>query len=178
MKKTILIIVFAGMICHILAQKSFYEQVKETDSILSIYLERDTNVVYRAIDSLAIYNNVFLVFENKSSDSIVLSSNFENFDGVCEYRSGILMHFYFNHKLGMLSWGELRPKFFNFSNGKTPIPPHSKVRFEIPLPSMVNKKDKEEGIEFEIFYRYINKTKKNISFFKIKTAYLKLDYDE
>jgi hypothetical protein len=132
MKKTILIIVCVGIISHIFAQKSFYEQVKEPDSILSVYLEKDTSIVY-SIDSLRVCNKVYLVFENKSSDSIVLFSKFKHFSSVFQYVPGFFVDFYFNHRLVMPHWGEMRPDYFEFSNGKTPIPPYAKVKFGILL---------------------------------------------
>jgi hypothetical protein len=167
MKKLILVIVFAWLINHVYAQKSFYEQIQEPDSIFSIYLEEDT------LHSRSIY----LVFKNNSSDSIVLKSDFENFDTRFKSRPGFLICFYFNHELGLPNWGESRPDHFKFSNGVTQVSPRSKIRFQIELPYIGKIRDDiEKGIIFEVFYFYYNATQKKASSFYVTTNYLNLKY--
>jgi len=166
MKKVILITAFALQISCAPAQKSFYERVQEPDSIFSVYLEEDTLNIY----------SVFLVFENKSQDSIMLTSNFENFFEF-RYSPGILINFYFNHELGLPTWGDLRPDYYNFKDGWEPISPLSIIKFPISLPFVGRIRDDiEKGIDFEVFYRYYNITQKKASSFYIKTNYLNLNY--
>jgi hypothetical protein len=166
MKNLILIAVFAGLISHIYAQKSFYERVQEPDSIFSVYLEKDTLNAH----------SLFLVFENRSSDSIILVSDFKNFSAF-EYTPGFLINFYFNQELGLPTWGELRPDYYRFSEGRSPAPPRSIIRFPIELPNIGKiRNDIEKGIIFEVFYRYFNITQRKAASFYVKTDYFKLDY--
>jgi hypothetical protein len=150
------------------AQQPFYEKVREQDSIFSVYLEEDT---------LNDYYSVFLVFKNKTSDSIVLTSKFEYFIDRLYYTPGIYINFYIKQELGLLNWGELRPEYFKFSNGKTHVPPRSIIRFPIVLPYIGKIKDEvEKGLVFEVFYFYYNVTQKRANSFYVKTNYLNLKY--
>ncbi|GHT11871.1 hypothetical protein FACS189432_08020 [Bacteroidia bacterium] len=168
MKKLILVtVLFVGLINPIYAQKSFYEQVNEPDSIFSVYLEKDT---------ISSYRRVYLVFKNNSSDSIVLKSNFEHFSSF-RYSPGIYINFYINHLLGLPNWGDLRPDYFKFSEGQTHVPPKAIIRFPIELPYLGKVKNEvEKGIDFELFYFYYNVTQKQASCFRVKTNYLNLNY--
>jgi len=168
MRKLIFITILMGQISIVFAQKSFYERVHESDSIFSIYLEEDT------ISSIY---SVLLVFDNKSQDSIVLVSNFENFLTKFSYSPGILINFYVNHELGMPVWGSLYPQYYRFSEGRIPISPLSVTKFPISLPNIGKIRDDiEKGIDFEIFYRFYNVTQRKASSFYTKTNYLNLKY--
>ena len=161
-------VLFTVLIDPVKAQQCFYEKVRERDSIFSVYLEEDT---------LHDYHSVFLVFKNETSDSIVLASNFEYFIDRFYYIPGIYINFYINQELGLLNWGELRPEYFKFSNGKTHVPPRVIIRFPIALPHIGKIKDGvEKGLVFEIFYFYYNVTQKKANSFYVKTNYLNLKY--
>jgi len=160
--------VFIGLVSNAYTQQSFYERVHESDSIFSVYLEEDT---------LSTIYSVFLVFENKSQDSIILVSNFENFMTKFSYSPGILINFYFNHELGLPNWGSLYPEYYKFSEGRTPVPPCSVIKFPISLPYIGRIRDDiEKGIDIEIFYRYFNMTQRQADSYYVKTNYLNLKY--
>ena len=87
---------------------------------LNVYLEKSQKHPY----------GVNLVFENNSSDTILLFTRFHNFSLGREMvqNTGIAIHYYYNDQLFSFNWGEMPPRFFSFSKGFTLINPKSSVK--------------------------------------------------
>jgi hypothetical protein len=184
MKKLVLItaLLFTKLACSdMFAQMSdadLQKEVLKPDTVFSVYLEEDT--VYR-------FHSVFLVFENITGDSILLHSHFKLFreDVSPAWRwdseRGFKMNFYLDggNKAMMPNWGQWEDNFYKFSDdkndGRTLMPPHSIVRFRIPLPYPAGSSDKWE-LSFSINYLYVNLTKKNGRPVSMETNRLDLGY--
>ena len=181
MKRLVLItavLLFAKSFCG-----DLYAQMSEEEHLKSI-LEPDTVfVVYLEADTLPRGYTVFLVFENITGDSILLFSNFKlyRYGFAPGWGRGFAMNFYLNggDKPLMPNWGQWDEEVFKFSDdkhdGKILMPPHSIIRFRIPLPSPAGSSKKWE-LSFSINYIYVNPTKKNGRFVSMETNRLDLGY--
>jgi hypothetical protein len=96
------------------------------------------NKAFAQIDTLNVYLEksdkhkfgVNLVFENNSNDTIFLFTRFHNFSlgGEMVQNTGISIDYYHNDRKFTFNWGEMPPRLFTFSKGRTLINPKSNVK--------------------------------------------------
>ena len=96
---------------------------------LNVYLESSLEHRY----------GVNLVFENNSNDTIFLFTRFHNLSlgGLMPRYSGINIQFFSDDRRFTFNWGEHPERMFIFSNGRTLIYPHSRVKLFFDIGSFV-----------------------------------------
>ena len=152
-KKNYLFLFFISMIVHANCQ--------ETDSI-NVYLEKNLNKPM----------TIDLIFENISSDSVILRSCFRIYDGTMGTASGFMVLVYSGEQLIGLPVGD-EPVILRYNNCKTTIPAKSKVAFIMPFNGIYDlSKHETLGVKFRISYIYAYKDR--IFSKQITTNYVEL----
>lgn len=104
---------------------------------------------------------VDLVFENISSDSMLIPAKFKNFYLEWEQGIGIKIYTYINKNPFVVNLGEMYDsQYFKFSENKYIfIPPKSKMRYNFDLSRYFNKlvSDAEYGVRFAVNYIFIKR---------------------
>jgi len=97
-----------------------------------------------------------LIFENVSSDTILLFSNFKNYRENFSAAPGIRISFYRNHQFFFPQEGENPTKYYKIGDGRIKIHPKSKIEYEIDLNQYIwrPKENEEYGVSIDINYRY------------------------
>jgi hypothetical protein len=119
---------------------------------------------FAQIDTLKVYleknpehkTGVNLMFENNSNDTIFLFTRFHNIsqgDNMAT-ASGISIEYYCNNQRFTFNWGELPPRIFSFSRGRTLINPRSKVKlfFDIGYFRFPEKSSEKYEVSFLMNY--------------------------
>ena len=141
-----------------------------SDSVVSVHLRQ--NIQNEC--------HLDLVFKNNSEDTVYLLSRFKHFYSEWSTVSGIQINGYMNHKPVGLSWGELPPKYFTFSNGHTKIPPQSAVFFKFDIMSAYcheHEENYEFGVDFDVNYLYsiVRENGNIVKEISITTNYVKFE---
>ena len=160
---TLLLLIAATNQVH---AQSYYDLIAQPDSVFSIYVEQDTTNYY----------SVYLVFENTTNDSILLTSNFRNFIDQIEPGPGLKINLFRNNNEIMPNREEFISHYTYFF-GRTHIAPFSIVRYPVALPYIgILTEGVEYGLIFDVNYRYYNFDKKEGKTYRVRTDYYKLDY--
>ena len=143
-------------------------KANERDSTFLVYIEKDS--LNKDV--------VNLVFENITNDSIILVGHFKNCDQSPYYSPGIKMWFYKNEKDFAPLWGEIRPQVFELGDRRISFSSGEKRVFNLTIPHIQAFYDQRDmskyDVEFEIYYRYINVSKRKSNGFLVKTNRLNL----
>lgn len=124
---------------------------------------------------------VDLVFENISSDSLLIPAHFRNYYYGTGSSSGIMISTYNNKKLYSVDVGGLTDSdiFIFAKNRFIFIPPHSMIKYNFDLYRYLSKPNpqNEYGVDFSVNYIYRNIKKVNEPSKKVsmKTNYIILD---
>lgn len=116
----------------------------------------DSLFIVRAEKMDSLDFNIKLVFENTSNDTILLFSNFRNYQENISPAPGIRISFFRNHQFFFPQEGENAAKYYRIGNGRINIPPKSKIEYIIDLSQYIwkPKEDEEYGITIDVNYRY------------------------
>lgn len=147
----------------------------EKDSVFVVYIENDTTN-YELLN-----NRIHIVFENISNDTIILFSEFKNYDGQYPGSFGYSLHFYYNKKLVYTRGGETIPQYYTYKDGRVKVAPKEVVKMKMYLPLFGDKESaeiNEYGIELHLRYRYYNIKDRIIKAKYFKSDYLILTYNE
>jgi hypothetical protein len=109
-------------------------------------------------------DQVYIVFENTTTDSLIIFSTFERFD-IEAVSSGFVLEFYNRQgELMLVEWGSYLSRVYEYENGRTSVGALQAVKFPIWLPYL-GSDVKGFKIICRLRCRYLNFTKRKFEGF-------------
>ncbi|WP_163219057.1 hypothetical protein [Bacteroides sp. 224] len=156
---------------RVMSEEEMKEKWHPQQETLLVYLENDT----------ADYC-VNLVFENPSTDTIFIANRYKHQRDIVPYKSslGIMINFHKNKEPIGKVW-DYAPLYFEISKDygdRIPIYPLEKIKLNIALPWLYSENEirtDEYGIDINISWKYVNRSKRLYKNACVTTNYLKLE---
>ncbi|NDV59679.1 hypothetical protein [Bacteroides sp. 519] len=147
---------------------------------LHVFSQQDTLLVYLENDTIDYCVN--LVFENPSNDTIFIANRYVHKRDIVPYKSslGIMINFYKN-KVSIGKVWDYAPLYFEISKDygdRIPIYPFGKIKLNIVLPWFYSENEirtDEYGIDINISWKYVNRSKRLYKSACVTTNYLNLE---
>jgi hypothetical protein len=171
-----------------LTQKVKPLDIKKTFFFISILFIVFTNKISASeYDSLKVFISktdsayyVDLIFQNLSSDTVIIPAQFNNYYYGSRTASGIMINTYIDKKPFMVDIGDLATSMFKFSEERfVYILPNSSIKYNVNLFNYLRepRSEYELSVDFLVLYlyKYMNKTNKTFELKSIRTNYLVLN---